>query len=154
MLRNERQPVQHHKTLAIVTLTGLALALVVAVAGLALPPGETLWHLVAAPQEDGGWTFVTIDEVDVREDRYAIGIRWGVIRGFHDGCNSCGFADSEPAGARERLWTCTLVGCAPGPHDPLFARFVSGNPAMLVRGDRLILTLPGHRAELVRARNR
>lgn len=115
-----------------------------------LPPGETWWHLVAAPEVDGGWKAVTIDGIDVRGEGYALGIRWGAIRGFNDGCNSCGFDDDKPAGAADRRIMCTLVACSPRPHDPLFARFAHGDPRMEVAGDRLVLNLPGHRAELVR----
>lgn len=141
---------QHHKRLAVVTALALVLALAMAIGGMILPPGETLWHRLAAPDEDGAWRFVTIDGVDVRDDGYSLFIRWRAITGYHDGCNSCGFDGEAPAGSRTMM-TCTLVDCAPRPHDPLFARFAHGDPVMAVRGDRLILTLPGHRAELVRA---
>ena len=154
MQPDERRSAQHHKKLAIVTFAGLALALIVTMAGIALPPGETLWRLVAAPEEDGGWTFVTIDGADVREDGYSIGIRWSEITGFHNGCNSCGFTDDKPAGSADRPMTCTLVACPPRPHDPLFGRFAFGDPVMRFEGERLILSLPGHRAELVRAGQR
>lgn len=132
------------------TLAGLVLAAALAIGGIALPRGQTLWHLVAAPEEDGGWRFVTIDGVDVTADRYALGVHWGKITGFDDGCNSCGYSDDKPSGARDRMMTCTLVKCEPKPHDLLFHRFASGDPKMTVRDQRLILTLPGHQAELVR----
>ena len=123
-----------------------------AIGGTLLPPGETWWHIVAAPPEDGGWKFTTIDGVDVRNDGYSLGIRWGKITGYHDGCNGCGFDDDKPMGARDRSMMCTLVACPPSPHDELFGRFAFGAPAMKAEGDRLVLTLPGgHRAQLVRA---
>ncbi|MBY6216865.1 hypothetical protein [Qipengyuania aquimaris] len=142
---------QHHRRLAWITAGGLALALVFGISGVALPPGETLWHLIAAPEEDGGWKFETIDGVDVRKDGYSLGIRWGRIVGFHDGCNGCGFDDELPSGAPDRMLVCTLQACPERPNDILFGRFAYGSPEMEVNGERLILTLPGHRAELVRA---
>ena len=145
---------QHHKKLAWITAGGLGLALVAAIVDFSLPPGETLWHMVAAPPEDGGWKFVEIDGVDVREDGYSLGIRWGEITGFDDGCNSCGFDDEQPAGTLGRSMMCTLQACEPRPNDELFARFAYGAPAMQVESDRLVLTLPGHRAVLVRPRGR
>lgn len=142
---------QHHKRLAWITAGGLAVAATAAIADIALPPGETLWHLIAAPAEDGAWIFETIDGVDVSGDGYSLGIRWGRITGFNDGCNSCGFDDELASGAPNRSLVCTLQACADRPNDILFGRFAYGSPAMAVRGERLILTLPGHRAELVRA---
>ena len=142
---------QHHKKLAWITAGGLGLALVAAIVDLSLPPGETLWHLVAAPEEDGGWKFVEIDGVDVRNDGYSLGIRWGEIVSFNDGCNSCGFDDlDQPRGAFERSMMCTLQACEEKPNDALFARFAYSAPEMQVADDRLVLTLPGHRAVLVR----
>lgn len=143
---------QHHRPLAAITLGGLALAAVVALSGIALPRGETLWHRLAAPAEDGAWRVVTIDGADVTGTGYAVGIRWSRITSFHDGCNSCGIAEKPPHGDRGgRMTTCTLVGCPPRRHDALFYRFVSGAPRMEVRGDRLTLTLAGHKAELIRS---
>lgn len=141
---------QHHKRLAWITAGGLGIALVAAIVDFSLPPGETLWHMVAAPEEDGGWKFVEIDGVDVREDGYSVGIRWSEITGFNDGCNSCGFDGDEPAGTLGRSMMCTLQACEQQPNDELFARFAYGTPEMQVEGERLVLTLPGHRAVLVR----
>jgi len=145
------RPRQHHKTLAIVTAAGLFCALIAVVGVIMLPPGETWWHLVAAPPEDGAWKFNRIDGVDVRDDGYALGVRWGEIRAFDDGCNSCSFDDDKPMGSADRrMMMCTLVACPAKPNDALFARFAHGAPAMRANGDRLTLTLRGHRADLVR----
>lgn len=142
---------QHHRRLAWLTAGGLGIALVAVIVDVTLPPGETLWHMVAAPEEDGGWKFVEIDGVDVSDGGYSLGVRWGEISGFHDGCNSCGFEDlDQPRGALERSMICTLQACEEKPNDVLFARFAFGTPQMRVENDRLILTLPGHRAVLVR----
>ena len=142
---------QHHKRLAWVTAGGLGIALVASIAGIALPPGETLWHLVAAPQEDGNWRFVRIDGIDVTAENYSIGIRWGELDGYYDGCNSCGIS-SEAEGIYY-MRTCTLQACAEQPNERLFRRFLSKDVVMRPDGDRLILTIPGHRAELVRSRS-
>lgn len=124
------------------------MALVVAIAGIAMPPGETLWHLFAAPEEDGSWHFVSIDGVDVREMGYSAHLRWGEIIGWDDGCNDCGFSDSNNP---SRGVICTLQACTELPTDRLFRLWPNSNPEVLLRGDRLILTIPGHRAELVRS---
>ncbi|MBX7539644.1 hypothetical protein [Qipengyuania sphaerica] len=139
---------QHHKGLAWVTAGGLAVAVIAAIGGIAMPPGETLWHLIAAPEEDGGWDFVRIDGIDVTDENYSIGIRWSEIVGYHDGCNSCGVSGESEGIYHMR--TCTLQACAEQPNERLFRLFLASNVRMLPAGDRLFLTVPGHRAELVR----
>lgn len=134
---------QHNKTLAWFTASGLAIALIAGIVGLMVPPGETIWHMVAAPEVDGNWRFATIDGRDVRDAGYGIGIRWGEISGWNDGCNECGFSDDGGM-------ICTLQLCSPRPEDRLFARFRASRPRYRIEGDRLVLTIPGLRAELVR----
>lgn len=131
-------------------MVGLAIGLVLAIAPIVLPPGETLWHRIAAPDEDGRWQFRTIDGVDVSEGGYSVYVRWSEIAAFHDGCKSCGFTGENYPGTRRRMLTCDAIECNPQPMDAAIARFVHGAPTMGVRGDHLILILPGHRAELVR----
>ena len=134
---------QHHKGLAGVTLAGLAVATVLAIGGIAIPQGETVWHLIAAPEVDGLWQFVSIDGVDVREANYSMGLRWGKIISWNNGCNACGWGDDG-----ERI--CTLALCIERPSDRLFQLWPRSRPAIRIKGDRLFLTIPGHRAELVR----
>lgn len=110
-----------------------------------IPHNETLWHLIAAPQEDGAWRFRIIDGRDVSNVGYAVRVHWGEIVGWYDGCNECG--RSEDGG----MMTCTLQACVAYPSDPLYRLFAQGRPAMSLRGDSLILTVPGHRAVLDRA---
>ena len=142
---------QHHKLLASLTAGGLALGLVVAAIGIAMRPGETLWHLIAAPEEDGGWKFVTIDGVDVSEDGYSIGVRWGKLSGYNDGCNSCGFdAPTDPDNPYYSR-VCTLTACTERPRDALLGRFLVPYLALQADGDRMVATVPGHRAGLARA---
>lgn len=117
---------------------------------LALPPGESWWHILAAPEEDGHWRVITIDGADVRPSGYSLHVRWGRITGFHDGCNGCGFQDDRQAGSRDRRMICTLVACPRQPRDPVFFRIVGGAPAMAPNGDHLVMTVGPHRAELVR----
>ena len=133
------------------------LAALLAFGSVAIPGPGGLWYAIAKPEVDGGWRFTQIDGVDVREDGYSLGIRWGEITGFHDGCNGCGFDEDPgdvPRGAFRRSMTCTLVACEEKPHDRLFAPFAYGDPAMEVVGDRLILRLDGSRAVLERAGER
>ena len=134
---------QHHKGLARVTLAGLVAALVLAVGGMFLPHGETVWHLIAAPEEDGSWHFVSIDGIDVREANYAVSLRRGRITGWNDGCNACGWDDEG-----QRI--CTLALCIEQPNERLFRLWPQSTPTIQVKGDRLFLTIPGHTAELVR----
>ena len=141
---------QHHKRLAWATAGGLSLALVIAIGGIAMPPGETLWHLVAAPKEDGSWRFVTIDGVDVSAERYSIGIRWGEVVGYYDGCNSCGIGGGDERRGIYHVRTCTLAACEERPDDRLFRRFLVRNLAMEPQGERLVLSVAGHQAVLVR----
>lgn len=117
MSPNSQSRGQHHKRLAWVTAGGLGVALVVAIAGIAMPPGETLWHMVAAPEEDGSWNFVRIKGVDVSEAGYSAHLRWGEITGWDDGCNDCGFSDPDDPG---RGVTHTHQACAELPTDRLF----------------------------------
>ena len=141
---------QHHSKLAWITAGGLAVAMVIGIGGIAMPPGETLWHLIAAPEEDGSWRFVRIDGIDVTAESYSVGIRWGEIVGYHDGCNSCGISDEGEGIYHMR--TCTLQACAEQPNERLFRRFLTKDVRMEATGDRLVLTTTGHRAELVRSR--
>ena len=141
---------QHHKGLAVATAGGLLLALVLAIGGIAMPPGETLWHLVAAPDEDGSWRFLTIDGIDVSAERYSVGIRWGEITGYYDGCNSCGIGDGDGRQGIYHQRTCTLAACEERPYDQLFRRFLVRGTRMDVSGDRMVMSVPGHRAVLVR----
>ena len=140
---------QHHSKLAWITAGGLAVAMVIGIGGIAMPPGETLWHLIAAPEEDGSWRFVRIDGIDVTAESYSVGIRWGEIVGYHDGCNSCGISDEGEGIYHMR--TCTLQACAEQPNEQLFRRFLVSDVRMEATGDRLVMTVPSHRAELVRA---
>ncbi len=141
---------QHHKRLAWVTGIGLGIATLAGIAGVALPRGETLWHMIAAPDVDGSWKFVSIDGIDVSKEGYSLGIRWSEIVGYSDGCNSCGIAASSEGIYHSR--TCTLAACAEQPNERFFRRFISGDVRMRAEGDRLTLTVPGHRALLVRSR--
>ncbi|WP_375289652.1 hypothetical protein [Qipengyuania sp.] len=131
-------------------MAGLALALASFAVTMAMQPGETLWHAIAAPAEDGAWAFTSIDGTDVSQARYSLSIRWGRIEGFFNGCNSCGFSDDKPSGSKERMLTCTMQWCPTTPRDALAQRFMYGNPDMQMEGDRLLVTLPGHHAELIR----
>jgi hypothetical protein len=45
---------------------------------------------------------------------------------------------------------CTLQACVEQPYDRLYFRFSRGSPQMCVDGDRMVMSGPGHRAELVR----
>ena len=140
---------QHHPRLAIVTAAGLAVALVAGVLGVSLPRGETLWHMVAGPQVDGSWRFVRINGVDVRRSGYTLGIMWGEVEGYSDGCNSCGMIESDgPYYTRQ----CTLMACAEDPNAHLVRRFLRRDPGtMELRQGRLYITRGQYRAELVRA---
>lgn len=119
---------------------------------IALPPGETWWHLIAAPEEDGAWRFVSIDGEEVSRNGYSVGIRWGRITGYHNGCNACGFQDDRPAGSPDRQLVCTLAACAEQPADAGFNRLFHGTPSIQVNGDELAMRVPGHQAKLVRIR--
>ena len=130
------------------------LAALLGIGAAAIPGPGGLWYAIAKPEVDGGWRFVEINGVDVRKDGYSLGIRWGEITGFHDGCNGCGFDDELPSGSPNRSMMCTLVACEEKPHDRLFWPFAHGDPAMEVAGDRLILRLDGSRAMLERAGER
>ena len=99
--------------------------------------------MIAAPEEAGLWQFVSIDGVDVRKANYSVGLRWGRIRSWNDGCNACGWGDEG-----ERI--CTLALCIERPTDRLFHLWPRSKPTIRVKGDPLFLTIPGHRAELVR----
>ena len=140
---------QHHKRLAWVTVGGLALAALAVAVDIAIPEGETLWHMIAAPEEDGRWRFATIDGRDVRQEHYTLDVRWGEIAGYHDGCNSCGVTQHDPDSPYHSR-TCTLMACAYKPNQVRFRRFLAGEPRMQMDGPRLILSVPGHRAVLVR----
>ncbi|QZD90398.1 hypothetical protein K3148_03115 [Qipengyuania aurantiaca] len=134
---------QHHKRLAWVTAAGLGLAAVAGGLGIAMPPGETLWHLIAAPQEDGLWEFKTIDGRDVSLVGYSIRVHWGEVSQWYNGCNYCGTSDDGGQ-------ICTLQACIERPSDRLYYRFLHGPYTMEVEGDRMVLTVPGHRAVLQR----
>lgn len=134
---------QHHKRLAWVTGIGLGIAALAGIAGAILPRGETLWHLVAGPKEDGLWQFRSIDGRDVSSAGYSVRVHWGEISGWYNGCNSCSISDE---GAR----ICTLQACAERPTDALYRQFLRGPYGMEVDGDRMILTVYGHRAVLQR----
>lgn len=134
---------QHHKRLAGITAAGLGVALVAGLSSALLPRGETLWHLIAAPHEDGLWEFQSIDSVDVSDVGYSIRIHWGDVSEWYNGCNYCGTSDH---GAR----VCTLQKCIERPTDRLYRLFLRAPHDVVVDGDRLVLTVPGHRAELRR----
>lgn len=138
---------QHHKRLAWVTGVGLGIAAVAGFSDAILPHGETLWHLVAGPEEDGLWEFQSIDGRDVSSVGYSVRVHWGEVGGGYNGCNSCSIAED---GAR----ICTLQACAEHPTDALYRHFIRGPYGMEVDGDRMILTVPGHRAILYRSSER
>ena len=134
---------QHHKGLAILTACGLALAVMAVVIDLASPRGETLWHMIAAPAEDGLWRFERIDGRDVSRVGYSVRVHWGEVSEWYNGCNYCGTSE-------DGMRTCTLQACEEQPYDRLYFRFSRGDPAMRVDGDRMMMTVAGHRAELTR----
>lgn len=100
--------------------------------------------MVAAPEENGSWHFVNIDGVDVRNAGYSIGLRWGKISSWHNGCNLCGTTSDGGA-------ICTWQACEAFPADRLFSIWPRSYPNIELKGDHLVLTLLGHRAQLVRA---
>ena len=142
---------QHHKRLAGFTAAALGIAAIAGFSGLLFPAPETLWHRLTGPEIDGGWRFVSIDGRDVRRNDYSVSILWGRIVAGHDGCNGWGFQDNKPAGSHDREIVSTLVGCPDDPARGAYARFAFGAPEFaLTSENRLALTLPGHRAKLVR----
>ena len=134
---------QHHKGLAWATAAGLCLAAVAGALSVALPPDETLRHFIAAPPEDGLWEYRTIDGRDVSSVGYSIRVHWGEVSQWYNGCNYCGTSDDGGQ-------VCTLQACIERPSDRLYYRFLQGPYSMEVEGDRMILTVPGHRAVLQR----
>ena len=134
---------QHHPKLAWAVGGGLLVAGIAALASATIPHNETLWHLIAAPQEDGLWRFERIDGRDVSGFGYSVRVHWGEVSGWYNGCNYCGTSG-------EGMTICTLQACVEQPSDRLYFRFSRESPQMRVDGDRMVLTLPGHRAELVR----
>ena len=134
---------QHHIGLAIATACGLALAIFAVLIDFATPEGETLWHMVAAPAEDGLWSFHSIDGHDVSAVGYSVRVHWGEVSEWYNGCNHCGTSD-------EGNLICTLQACVEQPYDRLYFRFSRGTPRMRVEEDRMVMTVPGHRAQLVR----
>ena len=140
---------QHHRGLAIVTAAGLGIAALVGLSGVVLPRGESLWHMIAGPEVDGNWRFVSVDGVDVSTGGYTLGILWGKVTGYTDGCNSCGISFEERGIYHMR--TCTLQACEEKPTDALVRGFFQREPGpMEVVGDRLVITRGGSRAVLVR----
>ncbi len=101
---------------------------------ISVPHGETLWHLIAAPQEDGRWVFSTIDGIDISESGYGLRTRWGEIEGRFSGCGS--------------IWG--EASCVETPYQTLLRRMQAEDVRIALVGDRLIATAPGHRAVLVR----
>ena len=142
---------QHHARLAWMVVAGLCLASAAGFGAFAFPQPGGLWHAIAGPDIDGSWRVIWIDGLDVRRDGYSLGIRWGKITGFNNGCNSCGFDDDLPSGSPNRSMMCTLVACTDRPNDPLFAPFAFGNPEIVLDGERLILRVEDRRAVLERA---
>ena len=134
---------QHHKGLAVATACGLGLALLAIVSSIMLPRDETLWHLIAGPEEDGLWQFERIDGRNVSSVGYSVRVHWGELSAWYNGCNYCGTSE-------DGMQVCTLQACVERPYDRLYFRFTRGAPQMRVDGDRMVLTVPGHRAELVR----
>ena len=133
---------QHHSKLAWVVGGGLLIAGVAGLASATMPHGETLWHLIAAPEEDGLWRFERIDGRDVSSVGYSVRVRWGELSEWYNGCNYCGTSEDG--------LICTLQACVEQPYDRLYFRFSRGSPQMRVDGDRMVMSGPGHRAELVR----
>ena len=134
---------QHHLRLAWVTGAALVIAAIVMIANVVMPRDESLWHFVAAPAEDGLWQFQTIDGTDVSHVGYSVKVHWGEMYPWYNGCNSCGMADD---GAR----VCTLQACAEKPFDRRYQLITRGRPTISVDGDRMVMTVPGHRAVLFR----
>ena len=134
---------QHNKWLAWMTAAGLGIAAFAGLGGVLMPQGETLWHLIAGPEEDGLWRFQAIDGTDVSHVGYSIRLHWETMSEWYDGCNYCG---SSEDGAR----ICTLQACIERPTDRLYRLFLRGPHELSVEGDRMVLSVPGHRAVLRR----
>lgn len=134
---------QHHKRLALLTAAGLCIAAIAGISGAIMPRGETLWHLIAAPEEDGLWQFESIDGTNVKSIGYSVRIRWGAVGEWYDGCNYCGQSD-------EGHRICTLQACIERPTDGLYRSFVERTRTIRVDGDSMVMTIPGHRAVLRR----
>lgn len=86
----------------------LALALALAVLGLASPRGGFhLWNSVFGPEEDGNWAALSIDGMKVSPDDFRVALNDRRVVGGRDGCNDWAYA-SEPDTEGERMIESTL----------------------------------------------
>ena len=144
---------QHHRALAWLIAGGLGVAAVTVLSTLFLP-GDSLWHAVAAPEEDGTWQFTTIDGRDVGSVGYNVHIRWGEVVAGRDGCNNWGEDGANVLDNGDRIITIDLQECPPGPWDGAYWLLTQSTATMRMEGEHLILHDEPHRGQLRRAAER
>ncbi|MCA0978306.1 META domain-containing protein [Qipengyuania flava] len=144
---------QHHRGLAWLVAGGLGIGAATVLSSLFLPH-ESLWHALAAPQEDGTWQFTTIDDRDVRADGYSVRIHWRKVIAGYDGCNNWGTSDGNVLDNGERIITIDLQECASQPTDEAYWQLTRATATMTLKGSRLILHDELHRGELRRGEAR
>ncbi|WP_340588917.1 hypothetical protein [Erythrobacter alti] len=89
---------------------GLVLVML-SVAGQRLPE----WRAWFDGPERGTWRAVTIDGLDVSDERMHIVVAEGEIRGGRDGCNYWGYSSEPDPQTGERMTTTTLAACPDTP---------------------------------------
>ena len=143
MSPTERPRSQHHKRLAWLTAAVLGIAATAGLCSVLLPRNDRLIYRLTAPDLDGEWRFVG------PRARYMLRIREGEIVGGYDGCNAWGFSQTlDDTG--ERMVVSDAQGCNPKPFHDTYRRFAFGNPHFELEGDALVVSVPDHRAVLVR----
>ncbi|MAW91206.1 MAG: hypothetical protein CL575_04140 [Altererythrobacter sp.] len=144
---------QHHRALAWLIAGGLGVAAVTVLSTLFLP-GDSMWHAVAAPEEDGTWQFTTIDGRDLRAVGYNVHIRWGKVVAGRDGCNNWGEDGANVLDNSDRIITIDLQECPPGPLDEAYWLLTQPTATMRMEGEHLILHDEPHWGQLRRAAGR
>ena len=144
---------QHHRALAWLIAGGLGVAAVTVLSTLFLP-GDSLWHAVAAPEDDGTWQFTTIDGRDVESVGYNVHIRWGKVVAGRDGCNNWGEDGANVLDNGDRIITIDLQECPPGPLDEAYWLLTQPTATMRREGKHLIFHDEPNRGKLRRAAER
>lgn len=101
--------------------------------------------------ERGTWRAVTIDGLDVRENRMHVIVADGEIRGGRDGCNYWGYSGEPDPETGERMIETTLAGCVDSPEIRAYNTIGHHLAELRLEGeDRLIVSNQGVTGNFIR----